>query len=346
MLSASQITFPQLLVIGIEGRFQDRTSTGCLFSYLLEDGQFPNTRPNAMAVDSCQQHTFGDLTVHEPAFWNSHRTGINILNTKSGERVVSTNNATSLNALVQTSTTATWEIWVQLNGIDKRGPIAFQGNVAAGDPDRVGCTNFDWVIEQEYGYVRFLVSGFTSTSKCSVLATELPEGVENAPLHLVFTRSATNRIECYVNGALIAFVTTAQGAYTNWNPLSHLHIAEEFATYSWEGAVLLLTMYNRQLPAAEILGNYNAGLPNNIPRTSDLHLIIPESGTANISLSAVDFDGDLLSFSLVTSPIGGTVYSSDGLMVSGELTSRSFLYQANPSFVFLDVFYFTVNLRY
>jgi hypothetical protein len=77
--------------------------------------------------------------------------------------------------------------------------------------------------------------------------------------HVVFTRSRDGEESLYVDG-ILRVQGVCGGDFSNWDRSFRLALGNEFThNRAWEGTYHLAAIYNRSLPADEVLRNFRAG---------------------------------------------------------------------------------------
>jgi len=77
--------------------------------------------------------------------------------------------------------------------------------------------------------------------------------------HVVYTRERSGRTRLYLNGKHVA-ETTVAGNTSNWDPSYALLLGNEAdRNRPWTGTYYLVAIYNRDLPAAEVVAHFKAG---------------------------------------------------------------------------------------
>ncbi|MBX2809011.1 MAG: LamG domain-containing protein [Cellvibrionaceae bacterium] len=149
------------------------------------------------------------------------------------------------------------EAWVVPLNVTQDGPARIV--TYSGAADRRNFT----LGQTLYDYDFLTRSTTTDSDGQPALSTPMADEVLQASLqHVVVTYSATQGRSIYVNGALVSDADPeGAGAFSGWDRGFVLAVGDEVSNDNqWQGSVRFLAIYNRAMPAGDVLTNYTIGV--------------------------------------------------------------------------------------
>ncbi|MBN1671541.1 MAG: FecR domain-containing protein [Kiritimatiellae bacterium] len=192
--------------------------------------------------------------------------------------------AAKIAAACRTSHELTVEVWIRPADTTQGVPVRdASGGILHTGPSRIvtlsrDFDNASFMLGQwaEQFHCR-LRTTLTASNGCPALATR-PGSVSAALTHVVYTREASGRARCYVNGAdatrgatgvqyldeawpIREGPVTAAGDFAPWRPDSRLALGDEFSrSRHWLGEYYLVAVYSHAISAEEVGSLFRAGL--------------------------------------------------------------------------------------
>ena len=117
--------------------------------------------------------------------------------------------------------------------------------------------------QTQYNYDSYLRSTTTGANGQPALSTPTANQVLQATLqHVVLTYDPVNGRQIYVNGALVASGDPQKGgSLSQWDNTFALVLGNEVSSdRPWSGLIKFVALYNRAMPATDVLTNFNAGV--------------------------------------------------------------------------------------
>jgi len=192
-----------------------------------------------------------DLTANgSPVAWKPGRI------TLSGtSRLRSIESARVLNAAIQKSGAVTVEVWLRPADVNQSGPARIV--TLSRDP---GVRNLTLGQDGHRFDVRLRTQ---STSENGIPSLSTPDQTVTTTLtHVVYTHDQGGQTSLYVNGKQVAS-RVIPGDLSGWAQDYHLILGNEATgDRPWQGDLHLVALFDRMLSAAEVLQNYEAGVPD------------------------------------------------------------------------------------
>ncbi|MBX2810021.1 MAG: LamG domain-containing protein [Cellvibrionaceae bacterium] len=168
------------------------------------------------------------------------------------------------------------EAWVVPLNVTQDGPARIV--TYSGAADRRNFT----LGQTLYDYDFLARSTTTDNDGQPALSTPMADEVLQASLqHVVVTYSATEGRSIYVNGSLVSNADPeGAGAFSGWDRGFVLAVGDEVSNDNqWQGSVRLLAIYNRAMPAEDVLTNYDIGVGQKFYLLFSIadHISIPRS---------------------------------------------------------------------
>jgi hypothetical protein len=174
----------------------------------------------------------------------------------AGKLQGTTNGSVKLHDMILQSGEYSVEAWVAPDNVTqmKSYIISYSG----------GTTQRNFTLGQTlYAYDSYVRSTTTSANGTPPLSTTQASQTVQATLqHVVLTYDPVNGRQIYVNGALVASGDPqAGGSLSQWDNTFALVLGNEVSSdRPWSGLIKFAAIYNRAMPAADVLTNYNAGI--------------------------------------------------------------------------------------
>ncbi|MEL7422707.1 MAG: LamG-like jellyroll fold domain-containing protein, partial [Bacteroidota bacterium] len=230
------------------------------------------------------------------------------LSINSGTVLSSSGNATTLKSALQATNELTVEAWVAPANTTQDGPariVTFSGDT--------GQRNFTLGQEDfDYGMRLRTDNGGSNNGQPDVYSSGSLVSAGTLQ-HVVFVRNSAGEEKIYVDGSEV-YSGTRLGTFSNWADFQFALANELTNNRDWLGEIHLVAVYTKDLSAAEVTQNYNAGTNS---ATGDCDLRIRANGSCGGEILELWIDGSSVgSVTLTTTPTTYT-YSSfmDGQQV-------------------------------
>ncbi len=189
------------------------------------------------------------LRVTDPAVARQTPTGLEI---RGRTMVASEQPALKITRAIQRTGALTVEAWLHPTRLDQDGPARIV-TLSRNSSER----NFTLGQDGDRLDVRLRTS---KTSKNGMPSLSLPAGsLRSQRTHFVYTHARNGRTRMFVDGQQVLEKQLA-GQTTNWDESFRLALANELSgDRPWEGTLLLVAIYGRELTAAEVQVNFAAG---------------------------------------------------------------------------------------
>ncbi len=202
-----------------------------------------------------------NLTVREPWSLKSDPAGLIV----SGKSSITTEAAAGgLTAVLQQSGAFSIEVWARPQSLTQSGPARLV-TLSRDSSQR------NFTLGQDGDKLDFRLRT-TATNGNGIPSLTSKGGVVQAGMmHIVCTHSRSGKTYIYVNGQQVA-EQQLKGDISNWSKDYRLGIANELSgERPWEGSILMVAIFNRDLSYEEVRRNYEAGLPNSAAKVKLTH---------------------------------------------------------------------------
>ena len=320
----------------ITATYSTRVSQGLLFLYTFNEGQLnPSVNYTADQTTISPSSSLLPYLYIAPvsANWSTYRQGINLTGLSPSNTTVGIQSSSGVSLLItQLSSAFTVEAWLSPACLTCTGAILGFGSWSPSNGSSTGCLGSgsaaagerDWMFAQSGGQLLTTLSHHGSPSGCSSVAVTLNSSA--AYHHIATTVSVQSSgssatVSSFYNGALVSSSSLTASSLSLWDAFNYLQVSAARVSPSsppstWQGALYLLAMYRTALSAAEVLTNYQSGLPNSAPVLASLSQTVSVQQDAQLALlpvsfSASDFDDDALFIIIQSVPAAGSLFLLD-----------------------------------
>lgn len=238
-IAGSLLAFPLSVVAAKAERV---TSPLVLYTFQKPGGNVVKADPVGKTVD---------LTANgSPVVWKPGRITLD-----GSSRLRSIEPARIVNAAIQKSGAVTVEVWLRPADANQSGPARIV--TLSRDP---GVRNLTLGQEGHRFDVRLRTQ---STNENGIPSLATPDQTVTSTLtHVVYTHDSNGQTSLYVNGKQLAS-RVLPGDLSGWSQDYHLILGNEATgDRPWQGDLHLVALFDRALSAAEVLQNFEAGVPD------------------------------------------------------------------------------------
>jgi hypothetical protein len=224
-----------------------RVETGLIAKYEFKTGT------GTTAYDTSGVAPENDLEISGNVTWVG---GWGVQVESAGKLQGTTNGSVKLHDMILQSGEYSVEAWIAPDNVTQQN--AYVVSYSGGTMQRnftLGQTMYDYD-----SYVRSTTTGANGTP--TVSTTQAAQVVQATLQHVVLTYDPINGRKIYVNGALVASGDPqAGGSLSQWDNTFALVLGNEVSSdRPWSGLIKFAAIYNRAMPAADVLTNFNAGI--------------------------------------------------------------------------------------
>ena len=224
-----------------------RVSNGLVAYYPLTEGS------GVIVSDQSGNGAPLDLAIDGSVTWLSDGNGVSL----DGGRIGTSSPASKIIDALVTSGVSTFEVWAAPANLTQSGPARLVS--VGGDNAR---QNFVLGQQRSDYQVRLLHTGKDVKARPRL---ETAGGVAVVTQHLVHTYDGSVET-LYIDGVPRPEQVVSSGTYANWDTADWFSIGNEASGQrAFIGEIYLVAVYERSLTPAEVMQNYNAGLPTSVP---------------------------------------------------------------------------------